>query len=243
MILAVYRDNARLSDSLSACNFLGYKGSFKSVLPVLISILPDLTDYTLFLLSAHPPSTTKAHKEVLFISAMRLAVVHLIVSPPSHPPHRDCTPKMSFDLTNVHDLTGRVIKTQHITGGSYGDVWKGTYTLIGGRSVIVRCGVDFQFMTYLTHIAAGSHEDHKVNSVSRQSICRTSKTGKSFYLTWKLVNQFNVSRGSCENQEYGVHVFILTWPNLLVSLMRLRKNINFPVWYLCSMRTEISWIT
>lgn len=90
---------------------------------------------------------------------------------------------MSFDLTNVHDLTGRVIKTQHITGGSYGDVWKGTYTLIGGQPVTVWCGDDFQFMTYLTHIAAGSHEDHKVNSVSRQSICRTSKTGKTFYFT------------------------------------------------------------
>lgn len=93
MILAVYRDNARLSDSLSACNFLGYKGSFKSVLPVLISILPDLTDYTLFLLSAHPPSTTKAHKEVLFISAMRLAVVHLIVSPPRIHPTVTVLPK------------------------------------------------------------------------------------------------------------------------------------------------------
>ncbi|KIK44091.1 hypothetical protein CY34DRAFT_803123 [Suillus luteus UH-Slu-Lm8-n1] len=44
---------------------------------------------------------------------------------------------MSFNLTDVHDLTGRVIKTQHITGGSYGDVWKGTYTLIGGRPVTV----------------------------------------------------------------------------------------------------------
>lgn len=44
---------------------------------------------------------------------------------------------MPFDLANVHDLTGRVIKTEWVAAGSYGDVWKGTYTLIGGQSVIV----------------------------------------------------------------------------------------------------------
>lgn len=44
---------------------------------------------------------------------------------------------MPFDLANVHDLTGRVIKTERVAAGSYGDIWKGTYTLIGGQSVIV----------------------------------------------------------------------------------------------------------
>jgi hypothetical protein len=60
---------------------------------------------------------------------------------------------MSFNLANitVNDLTGRVIKTEQIANGNCGEVWKGTYTLIGGRPVIVRCGDGFQFMTYLTH--------------------------------------------------------------------------------------------
>lgn len=46
---------------------------------------------------------------------------------------------MSFNLANitVNDLTGRVTKIEQIANGGCGEVWKGTYTLIGGRSVIV----------------------------------------------------------------------------------------------------------